>query len=49
VKATEKLPDVAEILLPGERGDKLTKERLSQGTIDIEDNLYHALQKAAQE
>lgn len=48
VKATKKLPGVKEILLPGERGDKLTKSRLASGTIDIEDNLYHALQQAAQ-
>lgn len=48
VKATKKLPGVKEILLPGERGDLLTKKRVSEGTIDIEDNLYHALQQAAQ-
>lgn len=49
VKTTKKLPGVTEILLPGERGDKLTKSRLASGTIDIEDNLYRALQQAAQE
>ncbi len=47
VKATKKLPEVSEILMPGERGDLLTKKRLSDGTIDIEDNLYHALVEAA--
>lgn len=48
VKATKKLPGVKEILLPGERGDRLTKKRKAEGTIEIEDNLYHALQQAAQ-
>lgn len=48
VKATKKLPGVTEILLPGERGNKLTKKRLKSGEIEIEDNLYHALQQAAE-
>lgn len=47
VKATKKLPGVMEILLPSERGDRLAKKRKGDGTIDIEDNLYRALQKAA--
>ncbi|MEK7544120.1 MAG: Ldh family oxidoreductase [Patescibacteria group bacterium] len=47
VKATKKLPGVTEILMPGERGDKLTKQHKTEGTIDIEDNLYHALEEAA--
>lgn len=47
VKATKKLPGVKDILLPGERGDRLTKKRVNEGTIDIEDNLYHTLQQAA--
>lgn len=48
VKATKKLPGVTEIFMPGERGDRLTKKRKGDGTIDIEDNLYHSLQIAAQ-
>lgn len=47
VKQIKKLPGVQEILLPGERGDRLTNERLASGEIDIEDNLYHELQKVA--
>lgn len=47
VKATKKLPGVIEILLPGQRGDRLTKKRREESVIDIEDNLYHALQSAA--
>ncbi len=47
VKATKKLPGVKEILLPGERGDRLAKKRKQEGVIEIEDNLYHALQQAA--
>ena len=48
VKATKKLLGVKEIFVPGERGDRLTKERMASGTIDIEDNLYHELQKVTQ-
>lgn len=47
VKATKKLPGVKEIFVPGECGDRLTKERIASGTIEIEDNLYHELQKVA--
>ncbi|MBI5620694.1 Ldh family oxidoreductase [Candidatus Gottesmanbacteria bacterium] len=47
VKTTKKLPGVSDVLMPGERGDLLTKKRMSEGAIDIEDNLYHALQNAA--
>ena len=35
--------------MSGERGDRLTKQRKEESTIEIEDNLYHALQKAAQD
>jgi len=45
VKSTKKLPGVKEILLPGERGDKLTKEIIASGKIEIEDNLYNELKK----
>jgi L-2-hydroxycarboxylate dehydrogenase (NAD+) len=47
IKATKKLPGVEEILIPGERGDKLTKEVLESGEIEIEDNLYNKLKEAA--
>lgn len=48
VKETKKLPGVEEILLPGERGNRLTKSRRSSGEIEIEDNLYRELQKIAE-
>ena len=47
VKETKKLPNVKEILLPSQRGNKLTKERLQSGEIEIEDNLYNELKKIA--
>ncbi len=47
VKKTKTLPGVKEILLPGERGNKLTAKRTKTGTIEIEDNLYNELKKAA--
>ncbi len=45
VRAAKKLPEVREILLPGERGNKLTKARLASGEIEIEENLYNELLK----
>jgi LDH2 family malate/lactate/ureidoglycolate dehydrogenase len=48
LKNVKKLPGVKEIMLPGERGDKLTSERLNAGVIDIEDNLYQALKIASE-
>lgn len=47
VKETKKLLGVKEILLPSERGNKLTKERLQSGEIEIEDNLYNELKQVA--
>lgn len=47
VKATKKLPGVKEIYLPGERGNRLTKQRLTKNQIEIEKNLYLELKKAA--
>lgn len=47
VKQTKPLPNVKEILLPGERGNKLTKARTASGEMDIETHLYNELKKAA--
>lgn len=47
VKSTKKLPNVKEILIPSERGDKMTKEVLDAGEIEIEDNLYNELKRVA--
>lgn len=45
VKSTKKLSGVEEIYAPGERGGRLTQERLESGEIEIEDNLYTELKK----
>ncbi len=47
VKQTKTLPGVTEVMLPSERGNKLTKERITSGQLDIEENLYNELKKAA--
>jgi L-2-hydroxycarboxylate dehydrogenase (NAD+) len=43
VKSATKLPGVEEILLPGERGDRITADCLSNDSIEIEANLYKDL------
>ena len=48
VKATKKLSGVKEILVPSERGDRLTQKVLDSGEIEIEDNLYNELKKVAE-
>ena len=45
VKGTKKMPGVEEIFVPGERGNQQTAEVIASGEIEIEDNLYAALQK----
>jgi LDH2 family malate/lactate/ureidoglycolate dehydrogenase len=45
VKGTKKMPGVEEIFVPGERGNKQTAEAIASEEIEIEDNLYAALQK----
>jgi L-2-hydroxycarboxylate dehydrogenase (NAD+) len=47
VKATRKLPGVKEILVPGERGSLLARQRLACGEIEVEDNLLVELRKIA--
>jgi LDH2 family malate/lactate/ureidoglycolate dehydrogenase len=47
VKKSKKLPGIKEILVPGERGDRLSRENLKSGKIEIEDNLYQELKKVA--
>lgn len=47
VKSTKKLPGVEEILVPSERGDKITQAVLDLGEIEIEDNLYNELTRVA--
>ncbi|OGC50351.1 hypothetical protein A2716_04050 [candidate division WWE3 bacterium RIFCSPHIGHO2_01_FULL_40_23] len=47
VKSARKLNTVNEILVPGERGNRLTKQRLESNEIEIEENLFRELEKVA--
>ena len=47
VKQRKKLPNVDEILVPGERGDKFYEGVMATGEIEIDDNLWHELQAIA--
>ena len=47
VKGTKKLPGVEEIFIPGEKGNKMAREIITSGEIEIEDNLYNELKKVA--
>lgn len=47
VKGAARLPGVSEIMLPGERGDRLATERLRSGVIPVEANLYNQLKVMA--
>ncbi len=46
-KSARTLPGVDEVLAPSERGDRLAAERLAAGELEVEDNLWKELQKAA--
>jgi hypothetical protein len=39
VKGAERMPGVSEILLPGERGDRMSRARLDAGVMPIEPNM----------
>jgi LDH2 family malate/lactate/ureidoglycolate dehydrogenase len=43
VKSKKKLPGVDELLMPGERGDKVMKSVMQAGEIEVEDNLWDEL------
>lgn len=47
VKGTKKLPNVDEIFVPGERGNRMTEKAENSGEIEIEANLLEALKKVA--
>jgi L-2-hydroxycarboxylate dehydrogenase (NAD+) len=47
LKSARKLPGVDEIFIPGERGDLFLQKVLQAGTVEIEDQLWTALQAAA--
>jgi len=45
IKGSRKLPEMTEIKLPGERGNKVTKQVIESGEIEVEKNLLKALQE----
>ena len=47
VKSARKVDGISEILIPGERGNRLTNERVKSGEIEIEDNLLMELKKVS--
>lgn len=47
VRNTKKLPGVSEIFAPGERGNRLTRQAISSGKVEIEENLLEELKKVA--
>lgn len=47
LKDRKKLPNVDEILVPGERGDKFHENVMATNTIEIDDNLWQQLQVVA--
>ncbi len=47
VKTAKKLKGVTEITIPGEKSARFNKEVLESGEIEMEDNLYNELKKAA--
>ncbi len=47
LKGRKRLPDVDEILFPGERGDRFYEAVMQAGDIEIDDNLWEQLQAVA--
>jgi L-2-hydroxycarboxylate dehydrogenase (NAD+) len=47
LKEAQRLPGIDEILVPGERGDRFMDAVMQSGSIEIEDQLWTALQQAA--
>lgn len=47
LKAARKLPGIDEIFIPGERGDAFMQKVFEAGSLEIEDQLWTALQSAA--
>jgi len=47
VKSTKKLPEISEIYVPGEKGNRKTNLARTSGKIEIEDNLLEELRKVA--
>lgn len=47
LKACERLPNVDDLLLPGERGDRFYEKATAAGEVELEDKLWRELQAAA--
>lgn len=47
MKKAKRLPGFDEIMVPGERGDKIMKQIIDSGEIEVEDNLLKELRKFA--
>ena len=47
IKSAQRLPGFDEILVPGERGDRFMDEVVKTGLVEIENQLWRALQQAA--
>jgi LDH2 family malate/lactate/ureidoglycolate dehydrogenase len=47
VKATKRLPGADEILVPGERGNRILESALRENAIEVEDKLWQALKEKA--
>jgi len=45
IKSAKKLPGVDEIMIPGERGDRIREKILESGEIEVEDNLLKELKE----
>ena len=43
IKQAKKLEGVEEVMVPGERGDKIRSKIISSNEIEVEDNLYNSL------
>ncbi|MBI2357009.1 Ldh family oxidoreductase [Candidatus Dojkabacteria bacterium] len=49
IKESRKTPGTSEIMIPGERGDRMTKQVIESGEIDVEDNLLNELRKVVED
>jgi len=45
VKESKKLPGVEEVMVPGERGDRIRQKILDQNELEIEENLLMSLRE----
>jgi LDH2 family malate/lactate/ureidoglycolate dehydrogenase len=48
LKGVKRLPDVEEVLVPGERGDRILQQAMDAGAIEVEDNLWAELNRVVE-